>query len=145
MGNKFTRFVVTDIQFRIRLILLGILVVVIILGATYMRYQSRRLKEVKLQEMLVTQIAQMQNIVSSRAKPKVEQAVTKDYFLQGLTEQDGVYVALINDNIYSEGDTVGDYVIAKIGVNAVVLTHKKTNAEKVLMLYSIAQVGLKNY
>jgi len=135
LKNKYTRFFIVETPFKRRLIIFGALVVLVLLESLYLRYQSHRLNDVRAQKDLVEKIPRMQAMLAEGKAPE-KRIVQVAHVLQGLTEQNGAYMALINDGIYFVGDKIDDYVVTSLERNTAVLTHQKTHAQEILTLYA---------
>jgi len=137
LENKYTRFFLLEPHFKKRLIWLCLLVVFIGLEVYAGRFLSRRQEQLKERKVFVEKMARLEKeFLAGKKREARRQDRGEDFLLQGISEQQGVPLALINDDIYNEGDMIHDYRVSQIEPNAVVLKNEASMTEKHLYLYA---------
>ncbi len=133
--NKFYHFLTSDSQFRIRLAIFIILLIVIGWQQHVIKVENKQLARVKVEKELISQTAQMQAALKGRyIKETVVKAPSIPFRLQGITRKNGVYYALIDGEVRMIGDNLQEYKIIKIIKDLVVLENQSNKAIKQLYL-----------
>lgn len=147
MNNKYLRFLLLDHTIRIRVaIFLALWILISFQGGT-LKTQGKELSRIKTEKELVLKIPNMEKtikahtiIATEMAAPgdgtqSGEQIVKVEFILKGMTIKNGIPYALIDENIYKEGDTLGEYAIMKISRAGVVMQNNLT--QEIKQLYFI--------
>ena len=138
MQNKFFRFFFVEGQFRLKSGLFFIFLFIIGLQFQILQIEERQLAKLRAQKNLVMRIKEMEKVVEVNTvrtllgkKPHVPIAGIK-YHLTGTSITDSVPYAIIDDLIYTEGDTIGEYTVVKIAKDSAVLESRLTKKVKKL-------------
>jgi hypothetical protein len=141
MREKIYRFIFIETQFRPRFFIFLIIAAVALLQIVALVVVHQKIEEGETRKALIVQAPEMESILypgggkemvigSRPAEPiKID---GKLYALKGVNELDGKLLALINEDVYQEGDTIQDYRIAKITRDSVLFKHIKTGELRIL-------------
>ena len=98
-----------------------------------LKYQESHVKQVQVKKELVKNIKEMEARIKQKTGNAPGTKAADGYHLQGTVVQSGIPQALINGNVYSQGDMIDDYTIVEITANSALLKNKNTNES--IMLY----------
>ena len=127
--NKYLRFILKDPDCRLRIIIFAIALFMIYSQLGVQKSLKAELGAIKAKKDMVASIPKMEEtirantIITEIAHPQ-PQIAKVEFVLLGMTIKEGVPYALIDENIYKEGDTLGDYTVVRISRGGVVLENK---------------------
>ena len=129
--NKLFRFLLREPQLIWRWVVLAASVAFVVFLLPLIPKQEKKLKEVKAERALIQQLPDMEDILNSpnvkaQMEAKLRHTNSANFVLNGLSVQNGVNYAVIDGNIYKEGDSVGDYTLAGITAKFILLQDKFT-------------------
>jgi len=141
--NKYVRYFTVEAHFkRLILVILGLMIMVVV-QSIYINHQRQRNNKLQKKSNLVLRIKDMEKAlapiefvraISLPDKLRKRNKKNVDYILRGTGVQNGIYHAVINNDIYKIGDTLGEYTITKIGVDEILLENKPAHKKKFLRL-----------
>lgn len=139
--GKVYRFIFVETLFRSRFFIFLVITAVALLEIIALMIINKKINEGEVRKALIGQVSEMESILypggSQRSMINTRPAEPikisgKLYALKGVNQLDGKLSALINEDVYQEGDTINDYRIAKITADSVLFKHIKTDELKVL-------------
>ena len=142
MVNKFLNFLTTETGFMLRLILIVVISGGLIGLKNVQKGRQKEFIRIQTERNLVKQIPDMENQIRAFSVQLLQPyqvssgdlLTVKNYLLKGTTIKDGLPVALIDEQIYNEGDRLGRYQIVKISEGNVTLEDIETKETKQLFL-----------
>ncbi len=141
LREKLYRFIFVETQFRPRFFVFLVVAVVALIQIVVLAFTRGMIAEGEARQALIVRIPEMESVLypggsremvigSRPAQPiKID---GKNYDLKGIKELDGKLSALINEDVYQEGDAIKDYRIAKITPDSVLFKHVKTGELKIM-------------
>jgi len=141
MHGKIYRFIFIETQFKSQFVTFLAIILFSFLEIAAICVLDGKITEGKARKALIVHIPEMESVLypgANRPTMITKQAVepikigNELYFLKGIRELEGKPSALINDDVYQEGDRIKDYRIAKITVNSVLFKNVKTDEMKIL-------------
>jgi len=134
MSNKFIRFFIFESQSR--MIFLGLVVGVAITGMQLkvLGNQQLQIKKVTAEKQLVGRILDMEKIVRANTiKTATKTQLSKiDFVFRGTILKNGISYALIDDMVFAQGDSIGEYAVIKITQGETVIENRSTKEIKKL-------------
>ena len=134
--TKLIRFIIVEPHFRLQSTLFIIFAVVAILQLKTIQSQAKQLKQIKLEKEMIARIPDMEKKLMASAiraggktRPQIQMRGGA-FVLRGTSTQDGIPRALIDETVYREGDSIGDYTVLQIAKDSVVLENKLTKETK---------------
>ena len=141
MHEKIYRFLFIETLFKSRfMILAGMMLLMIIEGVTLTTLDAK-ISESQVRKALADRTMEMEQILypgtgrtilidAQSAEPiKID---GKLYTLKGIRKLEDKLSALINEDVYQEGDMIGNYQITRITVNSVLFKSTVTNELRIL-------------
>jgi hypothetical protein len=125
MHPKFVRFFVRDFYCRKILIALLLMSIALVAEAAVLKDQGRRLAQYRRQNEAIAKIPKWEKALRQNLSP--EQIARPTMNFQGTGIRDNNFYAIIDGNVYTVGDAVGDWRVAKIASGCVVLKNPSTN------------------
>ncbi len=102
------------------------------------------LREAEIRRKLIMRVPEMESVLYPKARrqptmisnqaPIPVQISGNSYLLKGIQELNNRPAALINNDVYQEGDVIENYIISKIAVNSVLLKQIESGEMKFLRL-----------
>ena len=138
MQTKYFRILLVEKQYRPKIIIVAILLVLAIAFNVLAGARKKALGPVKAEKELVMNIAIMEKLIASKTQVRVVRPKEMEegpMNLEGTFVQNGVPYALINGTVLSKGDFLGDYQIIDIDFGVAVLDNLKTKERKVLQFF----------
>jgi hypothetical protein len=143
MHGKIYRFIFIETRFKPKFIIfLGLIIVSFFQIATIV-VLNERIAEGESRKELIVNIPEMESFLYPSANrrtminPQPAQPVElagESCVLKGINESAGKPSALINNDVYQEGDTLKGYRVSKITVDSVLLKNIKTGEMKIIRL-----------
>ena len=142
MGNKILRYCVVESEFRARIIVFMVLMIIMIGQIWYRGGQIERLGILQAQKAMVGRVGDMEEVLSTRAQleafrkeESVDLTNIQPTKISGFAMQRGIPSVLVDGTVYSEGSSFGEYIIVKITKEMITLVNKRTNAMKNLYVF----------
>jgi len=142
MSNKFLRFITVEPKCWLRLAILAVMVVAIIGQLWYKGVQAKQINTIQKKVDLAMSIPAIEKELKTKAQLEAfrnegsgEANQVQFSKISGIAMQGGKPSVLIDDTVYGEGDTFGEYVIVDISEQVIILENKKTNARKNLYVF----------
>jgi len=141
MRNRVINLFVQGVSFRLRTVI--ILIILYLVFLSWEAIQSQDIEMVNLNQKLmqakatVAQIPQMENqlkALQEHVGSLQSKSQKVDFTLNGILIKDNVPVALIGEDMYSENDSIDEFIVKKINSDSVILVNKRTLAEKIIRL-----------
>ena len=132
--KKYLTFFFRDQRFLPHFVILAALSGALVFLHQYAVKQRQSLKILEKERDLVLKIDEMKNKI--HAKMMVQEDVQKPNLnsspikVEGMIYKNKQAFALINNVIYKEGDTFGDYKVVKISKNSLILLNSLTHEEE---------------
>jgi hypothetical protein len=124
MQNRYFRLFSQERRFKLALIILLLVIILLFYLWARVRVQLNELSRLKLAEQRIAEAALDEQ---RHKKLELESRVQEIGLLKGIFWQDGIPIALIGEEIYKEGDFLGNYIILKITPNSVILEEQITH------------------
>lgn len=143
MRGKLHRFIFVESRFEPTFMIFFILVLISGLQIAGVYYLNGRIKEAESRRTLIELTPMMETVLYPKwSRPAITDSAFSEtleinnasYTLNGIQQLNGRPAALINSDIYQEGDHIAGYRIAKITVNSVLLKHIQSGEMKLLRL-----------
>ena len=130
--NKYLKFFLKDQMFILHFIFFAALCAALIFLNQYKSRQARPLKILREERALVFKIDSMKNKIRSRMAQSgfSNLNLNPQVKVEGAIHRNGKAFVLINNTIYQEGDTFGDYKLMRINSNSLVLFNIRTHEEE---------------
>ena len=142
MHRKLARFLIIESSFRLQLLAFVLVGMVTYFQLKVMEVQKIQLNDINDRIELVMQIPDMQELIRKKSAEAIAAEIPQEvkipdneFTLQGTSVEKKISYAVIDGEIYKEGDSINDYTVVKIARNSVVLENKLTNAAKRLYLF----------
>ncbi len=110
---------------------LAILIVCVVVMAIELKIffgQGHKLSKLKLEKRLVESITGMEKTILAHTVRTADktQLSKVEFIFRGTIFKNGIPYALIDDMVYAEGDSIGEYTVARITRNGTTLENKFT-------------------
>ena len=137
--NKYVRPLVMDAPFRWRFAAVVGLSFALIFQMVLLGKSQDAFRQAQKQKELVALIPEMKNtlrlrmvrIPSAQSQSSDSTLAAPEIILEGVTERgEGVFYALINGEVYKEGDVIGGYTVEEIEKDSAVLRNTQTHEIK---------------
>lgn len=141
MHGKIYRFIFIETRFRSQFMIFLAIIIFSLFEIAALFALNGKISEGEARKALIVRIPEMEQFLYPGAGRPI--IITKQvtepikignelYLLKGIRELEGKPSALINDDVYQEGDVIKGYRITKITVNSVLFKNIKTNEMKIL-------------
>ncbi|MCK5180464.1 MAG: hypothetical protein KAR32_13120 [Candidatus Omnitrophica bacterium] len=144
MHGKIYRFIFVESRFEALFMAFFAIVIFSGLEIAAVFVLNTQIKEGEVLKTLIVRIPEMESILYPKARqrptmianqaPEPVRIGNNVYILNGIQELNNKPTALINDDVYQEGDLIENYSISKITINSVLLKDLKTDEMKILRL-----------
>lgn len=142
MNNKFIRYAVVEPKWWVRIAVMVALIATIVVQNWYRNVQAKQISDAQKKVDLVAMIPAMEKELKTKAQLEAfrnegneQDAQARFSKISGIAMQGDRPSVLIDDTVYGEGDTFGEFVIIKITEEMITLENKKTNAIKHLYVF----------
>ena len=141
MHGKRYRFIFIETQFKPKFIVFLAVIIFSLFEMAALFVLNGKITEGETRKALIVSIPEMERFLypgSNRLTMITKQTAepikigNELYFLKGIRELEGKPSALINNDVYQEGDMIKDYRVTKITVNSVLFKNIKTNEMRIL-------------
>jgi len=134
--RPYIRFLFIEPAFRLRLFSLFAIFVLSVLLLKLVLLSDKTYHQVKTEKALAIQLTDLERKIQANTVQTVtsENPTVKkiEFVLEGTSIRDGVLTALIDDTVYTVGDSMGEYVVTEITKNSTSLEHRETKEIKKL-------------
>lgn len=144
MHGKIYRFIFVESRFEALFMAFFTIVIFSGLQIAAVFVLNAQIKEGEVLKTLIVRIPEMESILYPKARrrptmianqaPEPVRIGNNVYILNGIQELNNKPTALINDDVYQEGDPIENYHISKITINSVLLKDLKTGEMRILRL-----------
>ncbi len=134
--RPYVRFLIVEPAFRLRLFSLLALCVLAIFLFKLVLLSDQGYHKVKTEHDLALKLSDLEKKIQANTiqTAATDAATVKkvEFVLEGTSIRDGVLTALIDDTVYTVGDSMGEYVVTEITKNSTTLEHRETKEIKKL-------------
>lgn len=143
MHGKMYRFIFIEMRFKAYFFGLLAIVIFSVVEIGAIGFVNAKIAEGNARKELIVRIPEMESVLypgtirQTMIKETKAEPITIGgtlYILKGTQNVDGKLFALINNDVYQEGDTVNGYEITRITVASVLFKHQTTDEMKILRL-----------
>ena len=142
MDNKFVRYCIVEPKCRLRIAILLLFVAVIVGQTWYRGAQIKKVSALQVKGVLIARIAAMEKELRTKERLEAFRSVKDNepnnvHFakINGVAMNGRKPSVLIDEAVYAEGDSYGEYVVVTITQEMITLVNKKTNARKNLYVF----------
>ena len=137
--NKYLKLIFFDPTFRMRIFIFLAILFLMSVQISALKAQDQKMGMIKKDKELVLRIPNMEEtirantVVTAMEIGPLEQLSKIGFNLRGMTIKNGVPYALIDDTIYTVGDTLGEFTIVSISRYGTVLENRNSKEIKKLL------------
>ena len=143
MHGKIVRFIFIETRFKSKFIIFLAIIILSLFEIAAIGTFNGKIAEGEARKELIVYIPEMERFLypgANRPTMITQQSaqpvkINNELFaLKGIKELEGRPLALINNDVYQEGDMIKDYRISKITIDSVLLKNIKTGEMKIMRL-----------
>ncbi len=136
--KNIVQLLLRESPFRNRLIVLFLLIVLAAFQVFSIKATAKEISVLKEENEWQLKLAsapkQKKEVKKAAPKPEIPR---KEYNLEGMTEKDGMFHALINGDIYKQGDEIDQYTVNNITTYSATLVSETHNETRMIYFNDI--------